>query len=411
MKHFVLALCALIMVSFAVIAQEPNWNQFRGPKSDNRSASTGIAKTFPDGGPKLLWKIDTLGRGFSPVSFHGDIMYTMGDLDSPEAGCYAIALNRKTGDIIWRTRIARNGGDPNGPLTSPACDGENVYVFGQFGDFVALDAKTGEIRWRTSVQELGGGKMAGWDYSSSPIIDGDKILLSVGGDRGTLAAFDKTGKVLWRSVDLKDPTAYSSPVPVEIAGVKQYLLLTGKSIAGISPADGKVLWRGDFPGDTAVCSDPVLCGDVVMASCGYGVGAYFYRISKEGDTFKAERFRSPSQGNTESHHGGFLAFGDHFYVPTQNNIICVEAKTGTIVWQNRGVGKGSCVFVDGKLILRSEGGEGLMAIIEATPEGYKQLARFEQPDRSNRNSWTHPVVADKKLFIRDQGLLLCYDLE
>jgi outer membrane protein assembly factor BamB len=325
-------------------------------------------------------------------------------------------LDRKTGDEKWRTRVGGGGGDPGGPLTAPACDGKNVYVFGQHGDIAAFDAKTGEERWRKGTgggQGLGGQRMGGWAYASSPILDGNKLLVSVGGGNGTLAVLNKdTGDVLWRS-ELKDSTSYASPVIAEIAGVKQYLLLTNRSMAGISATDGKVLWRGDFPGNTAVCSDPVVCGDVVMASCGYGVGAYFYRVTKEADgTFKAERFRSPTQGvNTESHHGGFLAFGDHFYVPTQGDTICVDAKTGAVVWRNRAVGKGSCVFVDGKVILRKEGGEGDIAIIEATPEGYKELVRFEQPNRSGRNSWTHPVVADKKLFIRDQGLLLCYDLE
>jgi len=420
MKHFVRSLFVLFLFSVVTFAQEPNWNQFRGPKRDNHSFSTGIAKPWSEGGPKLLWKINTIGNGYSNVSFFGDMMFTMGDVGNQ---CLAFALDRNTGKEIWKQPIGRAGGglqgdgskeaghQSSGPLATPACDGEAVYVCSQYGDFVALNMKDGKELWRKNIfKDMGANIMGSWAFSPSPVLDSGKILLQIGGDGGTLAAFDKSGKLLWRTDWLQGAASYTSPVPVDIEGVHQYLLLASERLVGVSP-DGQFLWGTDFPGKTAVCSDPVLCGDVVIASCSYNVGTYFYRVTKDGAGFKeVSSFNGPIQ-SLISHHGGIVAVGDHFYLLTNNNLACVEAKTGNTVWENRSVGKGSLVYVDGVLILRSERGDGTISMVEAAPLGYKELGRFDPPDRSDKNSWTYPVVVDKKLYLRDQNVLLCYDLK
>lgn len=419
MKHCVHSLCAFLLVSITVLAQEPNWNQFRGPNSDNHAFSTGLAKSWGEGGPKELWRINTLGTGYSNLCFYGDMMFTLGDFGDQS---FVIAMDKKTGKELWKQPLGKSGtglgaggkqaaNNSTGPLATPACDGESVYVFSQYGDFVAYGMKDGKELWRkNTVKELGGNIMAVWAYSASPILDGDKILLPIGGDGGTLAAFDKSGKLIWRTDWLTEAAAYTSAVSVEIGGVRQYMVLTGERLIGVS-TDGKFLWGANFPGKVAVCSNPAFCAGTVMAGCGYGVGAFFYSVAKEGDKFKDVSSFHADQALL-SHHGGIVAVGDHFYLLSdRKGLTCVEAKTGTIVWENRSVGKGSLTFADGKLFLRSEGGEGVIAMVEATPAGYKELGRFDQPERSSKNSWTYPVIVDKKMYIRDQGLLLCYALD
>jgi outer membrane protein assembly factor BamB len=301
-----------------------------------------------------------------------------------------------------------------GPLSTPACDGDAVYVLGQHGDFVAFDVKDGKERWRKNiVAELDAKRMNNtWSFSMSPMLDGDKIVFPVGGGGGTLVAFDKSGKLLWRTDWIKDDAAFTSAVPVTIEGVRQYVVLTGKSIFGVS-TDGKQLWQAECPGGMAVCTDPTLCGDVVMTSCDYGVGAFFYRITQEGDGFKeVSSFHADKEFQCQ--HGGIVAVGDHYYFLTNRAMFCVEAKTGKVVWQDRSIGKGAVLYADGKLYLRAGpngGGDGTMAMIEATPTGYKELGRFDQPERSEKQTWTYPVIVDKKMYIRDQGLLLCYALD
>ena len=408
MRHFVGSLCILFVFSFAVLAQEQNWSQFRGPNRDNHSPTTGIANSWSPEGPKLLWKINTLGTGYSNLCFFGNRIYTMGDFADR---CFVLALDRETGEEIWRQEVGRSGGDFPGPRCTPATDGETVYAMGQHGNFVALNARDGAVRWRKDVRaEFGGNVMGPWGFAMSPLLDGDRVVTPVGGEGGALIAFNKAnGNVLWRTTSLADTAGYTSAVPVTIEGVRQYLVLTNNNLAGVSPTDGSILWRANFPGSTAVCSDPVLNGDVVMASCSYNVGAFFYRITKEGNNFRASAFVE-ADTNLQNHHGGIVTVGDHFYLLTNRQMACVDAKTGTVVWENRSVGKGSLTYVDGKLILRSEGGDGTVAMIEATPEGYKELGRFDQPDRSDKNSWTYPTVVDKKLYLRDQNVLLVYDL-
>ena len=417
MKHFIGALCVLFLLSSVLLAQEPDWNQFRGPKRDNHSFSTGINKSWSAEGPKLLWKIDTLGNGFSNLCFSGNTIYTLGDFNDRTL---VLALDRTTREIKWRTDIGKGGklASQQGPHSTPACDGETVYAMGHHGNFAALNAKDGTVRWNKDVvAEFGGKFMRDWGFAMSPLLDDDKIVIPVGGDGGVLMAFDKAGKVLWRTTDLPDLAGYTSAVPVTIEGVRQYLVLSNKYLSGISPTDGKVLWKADFPGNIAVCADPVLIGDVILATCAYNTGAYMYRMSKEGNTIKATEFLGGDQV-LQNHHGGIVAVGDYYYFTTGGNqgvrlIVCVDSKTGKIVWQNAwngGNSKGSVTYVDGVVILRSESGDGTIAMFEPTPAGYKELGRFDQPDRSNLNSWTYPVIVDKKMYIRDQNVLLVYDL-
>ena len=422
MKHLFCVLCVLALFShssfnLAALAAEPYWNQFRGPNSDNHSASTGIAKSWSAEGPNVLWTAQNLGRGYSSISIYGDRIFTMGDFNIDGAWHnYVIAINRANGEELWRTRTGR-GGDGGGnhpsPLSTPATDGESVFVMSQFGDFVALNAANGAIRWRKNMpSEYGAVRMASWGFSMSPIIDGDKVLLPIGGEGGTLAAFSKDGELLWRTYWITDRVAYTSVVPVEIEGVRQYMLLTGQRLVGVS-TEGEFLWGANFPGSRATCSDPVISGNVIMASQAYTVGAYFYRISRSGDRFSLDYFHGPDT-TLQSHHGGMVAVGDYIYLLTSGrDLACVRAATGEVVWRHRSVGtQGSLTYVDGMLILRSERDGATIALVEATPEGYRERGRFDQPYRSDgsRSAWAYPVVFDNRLYIRDDNVLICFDL-
>lgn len=392
-----------------LFAGEPEWNQFRGPNHDNKSFTMEIAKSWPEDGPKLLWKVGGLGEGYSNFSFHGDKMFTMGDVGQD---CLLIALDRNTGKEIWKVVVGDSGavGGYRGPRSTPAVDGERVFAFGQFGDFVCVEMESGKELWGGDVvADLGGQFMNNWGFSSSPIFDGEHVLLPVGGDGGTVVAFEKNGRRAWRSKDLKDPAPYGSVVPAVFDGVKQYLIFTQSGLYGLDPKNGDVLWRGVRETSRAVCSDPVFKDDVALVAQAYRMGAHGFRISRSDDKFKAEEiYADPKLLN---HHGGMVLVDDHVYLTGERNLFCVNIKTGETVWENRSVGKGSVSYVDGHLIVRAETGEGAVALVEATPEAYREKGRFSQPDRSDKNSWTYPVVVDGKMYIRDQNMLFCYELK
>ena len=406
----------LVLVFSASVFGE-DWTQWRGPNNDGKSRETGLLASWSAEGPKLLWSCENMGFGFSNIAVVGDRIYSMGDHGND---CNLYALDKKDGNVIWKTRVGRSGGTTNhkGPRCTPAVDGNRIFAIGQFGDLVCADVKTGKLIWSINVkQKLGGRVMSTWDCSMSPIIDGNQVVLPIGGEQGTVIAFDKNSdelKILWQTKQITDAAAYTSLVPVEIGGVKQYILRTANNLYGISAAEGKTLWHAEAEGRTAVCSDPVYWkeGDdtcYILTSCAYGIGAFGYKVTGKGADFKVEQiYEAPS---LTSHHGGMVEVNGHFYLLTNFAMVCVDPKNGQTLWNNKSVGKGSIFAVDGKLILRKETGDGDIAMIVASPTEYKELGRFPQPDRTDKNSWTYPTVVDGRLYIRDQGLLLCYEVK
>ncbi|HEY6168887.1 MAG TPA: PQQ-binding-like beta-propeller repeat protein, partial [Verrucomicrobiae bacterium] len=233
-----------------------------------------------------------------------------------------------------------------------------------------------------------------------------------GGDQGAVVALNKkTGVLIWRTKELTDPAAYASLVPVEIGGARQYIVFTGASVAGVAAANGKMLWHSERIGKTAVIPTPVWKDNLVFVTSGYGIGCNLIKVSGSGNAFKAEQLYA----NTDMavHHGGIVLLGDHVYgMSGRRDIecICMELKSGKVVWSDKSVGKGAIAYADGHLYLRSES-KGEVALVEATPAGYKEKGRFTQPERSARMAWPHPVIAGGKLFLRDQDKLFCYDVK
>jgi outer membrane protein assembly factor BamB len=253
--------------------------------------------------------------------------------------------------------------------------------------------------------------MSGWGYSESVLVDGENVICTPGGKNGTLAALDRrTGEVVWRSTDIQDRAAYSSIVPVDIGGVHQYIQLTDASVFGVAADSGKLLWRADRRGSTAVIPTPVYQDGFVFVTSGYGVGCNLFRISSEGGKFSASEVYANK--DFANHHGGVVQLGAYIYGHSDGRgWVCMELKTGSVIWKAPGVGKGSVTAVDGKLICRSEGPRGTLALVEVSPDGYKELSRFNQPERGLKEAWPHPVVANGRLYIRDMDVLLCFDLK
>jgi len=242
-------------------------------------------------------------------------------------------------------------------------------------------------------------------------VDGDKVLCTPGGSQGAIVALNKkTGETVWQSKDFTDSAAYSSIISAEIGGVKQYIQLTGASVAGVAVEDGRLLWRVPRPGRTAVVPTPIVHDNYVYVTSGYGVGCNLFKVDKSGDQFTAEQVYENKL--MMDHHGGVVLVGEHVYGHSDSKgWVCQELKTGNVVWEERQkLGKGSICYADGHLYLRSES-KGTVVLIEATPKAFVEKGRFEQPERSRENSWAHPVVIGGKLYLRDQDVLLCYDVK
>lgn len=301
----------------------------------------------------------------------------------------------------------RNGmGD--GPRGTPTVDGNRVYAEGGNGDLVCLEAETGDTIWHVNLSSEFGGGRPGWGYSESPLIAGNLVIVTPGGNGGTLLALNKeNGEVVWQSAEYKERAHYSSPTLAKINGIDQVVQFSRQAVFGVDVKTGKPLWRYTAPANgTANCCAPIVDGNLVFASSAYGTGGGLAKVTLNGSIQIAEEVYFEKK--MACHHGGIVKIGDYMYSCGGGSLICMEFKTGKIKWQARGAGKGSVCFADGMLYLLGEGHNVVLA--EATPEGYNETGRFKI-EGHGRPAWAHPIVAGGVLYIRDQGSLTAYDVK
>jgi len=416
MKRVALAgLSLLCLVCGSAVALAADWPQWRGPNRDDISTETGLLKDWPAGGPHLVWKTTVLGAGYSGISVVGDRLYSAGDIgDASEV----LALSAADGKQVWATKFGKSGapgwGGFAGPRATPTVDGDLLYIVNQWGEMVCLNSADGKEVWRKDFTKDFGGQRPEWGFSESPLVDGDKVVVTPGGDQGAIVALNKkTGALLWQTKDFTDPAQYSSLISAEIGGVRQYIQLTGANVVGVSAAEGKVLWRARRRGETAVIPTPIYDSGFVYVTSGYGIGCNLFKISSAENKFTAEQVYANHV--MVNHHGGVIKVGDYVYGYSDNKgWTCQDFKTGEAKWQDKQkFGKGSIAYGGGNFYLRleDEKGQGTVVLIEASPDGFREHGRFDQPDRSNKNTWTHPVIANGRLYLRDQDVLLCYDVK
>jgi outer membrane protein assembly factor BamB len=409
-----------------------DWPQWRGPNRDGTSTETGLLQKWPDGGPKKLWTATGLGGGYSTPSIANGLIYGMGKFGGDPArkkgsgGTEHIwARNEKDGSPAWSTPIAEgaNVGYSEGGRSTPTVARGKVYAVAPGGELVCLDAKTGKEIWRKNYVKDFGGSVQSWGFSESVLVDGDAVIATPGSARAAMVKLNAdTGAEIW-SAAVSNPGragGYSSPIKAAIDGVEMYINLLGQSggVVGIEAKTGKLLWRYTrIMNPTANIPTVVVRGNRVFCSTGYGDGgSALLEIAKSGNEFEAKELKYHSAKQLQNHHGGMVLVGDHLYLGRGHNNglpTCVEFKTGEIAWaEDSGAGKGSgsgCVtYADGMIYFRYQ--NGVVALVKATSSGFELNGRFEIPQPSGKPSWPHPVIANGKLYLRDQDKLHCYDV-
>jgi outer membrane protein assembly factor BamB len=401
---------------------KPNWPQWHGPNRDNLSADKGLIGQWDADGPTLAWEASGLGAGFSSLAIVGDRIYTMGDLGGEQ---FVLAVSQPAGKLVWKTKVGAAWDDQYpGPRATPTVDGPLLYALGTDGDLVCLETATGRERWRRSLPgDFGGQMMSGWKFSESPLVDGDRLLVTPGSREAAIVALDKrTGKEVWRASvpDLgtagRDGAAYSSIMISNGGSVKQYVQLLGRGLVGVRAEDGRFLWGYNrVANNVANIATPIVKGDYVFGSTGYQTGSALVKLSSAGaGLVKAEEVYFLDGRTFQNHHGGFVLVGDHIYGGQGHRMgipICVDFATGAIAWggdvRNEGRGSAAITYADGNMYFRYE--NGTVLLIGATPEGYRQKGLLKLPE-SRYPSWSHPVVAGGRLYLREQDKLYVYDL-
>lgn len=412
-----LGLLALAQSATAQLKSSPgDWPGWRGPARDDISKETGLLKTWPKGGPELVWKADGLGAGYSTPSIAKGVIYLLGT-EQKNTECL-IALDVKTGKKLWSTPFGKHTGGYPGPRSTPTVDGDTLYVISSDGVLISASTKGGGINWKKEFKKEFGGRHGSWAFAESPLIDGDVLICTPGGETAAIVALNKkNGDVIWKSnlSELKggkrgySVAGYSSPIVATVHGVKQYVQFLSGGVVGVDAKSGQLLWHYDAPANgTANISTPLQFGNAIFAASGYGKGGGLAKIVESGGKFEAEE--AYFLKDMQNHHGGMLILDGHLYgVADSGNVVCLNLTDGTYAWKGKSVGKGSLTYADGKLYVRSE--RGPVALVEANPTAFKEISRFEQPERSNQAAWPHPVVAGGKLYLRDQDLLFCYDIQ
>ncbi len=455
MKTKVMLMATILMITTGS-SLGADWPQWRCQNRDGKSADTGLLKEWPKDGPPLAWKITKLGGGYSAPSIAAGRIFGMGNRGDDEV---VWALSETDGKEIWVTRLGqafnqRASQGREGPACTPTVDGERLYVEGLGGNVACLQVKDGKIIWQHSLTDDFGGSVPRWSYRESPLVDGEKVIFTPGGEDAILVALDKlTGKTIWKS-KMPDSSAgepesanggsrgfggrrggfgrgrggfggsrgagaaYASAIAIDFDGQRQYVQLISNALVGFAASDGKFLWRYDKPANRMAinCSTPVYQDGMVFASSAYGAGGGLVKLSKDADgSVKAEEVYSTTQ--MQNHHGGMILLDGYLYGATGGNeggaLACLDFKTGKVLWdQRQSAGrraKGSVALADGRLYYRME--NGTVLLIEPNPKKYIEHGRFDQPDRSEQPAWPHPVIANGKLYLRDQDVMFCYDVK
>ncbi|MCH2114939.1 MAG: PQQ-binding-like beta-propeller repeat protein [Pirellulales bacterium] len=409
-KIILVGLLGLLFNSLPAMATDGPWPQWRGPQRDDVSEETGLLQAWPEDGPPHRWLFKECGLGYAGPAIVGDRLYILGARAGQEE---LICLDVNEGREVWSKPLGLvyENGWGDGPRSTPTVEGKFIYVLAARGNLACLQIDDGTIVWQRTMQDLGG-QTPNWGYSESPLIHEEKILCTPGGEQGAVAALDKaTGDLLWQTSSVDETAHYSSIVVTEQAGREIGVQLLVSQLIGFSLNDGKVLWSVPWGGSTAVVPTPIVWKNDVYVTSGYGAGCMLVRLHND-DTIE----QIYDNNLMTNHHGGVIRLGNYLYGYSDGKgWVCQNFATGTKKWSERtALGKGAIAYADSRFYCISED-EGHVVLIDASEEGWHEQGRFTlDPQTELRKPrgkiWVHPVIANGRLYLRDQELLFCFDI-
>lgn len=396
-----------LMLATAVAA---DWPQFLGPNRNCTSGETGLLLNWPKDGPPKLWE-RKVGEGFSgPVIAGGRLIlfHRVGNEAVVES------LDAATGKEQWKfayaTAYQDRYGKGDGPRSTPLVSGKYVYTLGADGKLHCLELETGKKVWDRALHTDYQVRESFFGVGTSPIVEGDKLLLNVGGKDAGIVAFDAaTGKEIWKSTS--DDASYSSPVAATVDGVRHVFFFTRAGIVSVDPANGKVRFSRPFRArlDASVnAAAPIVVGDQVFYSAEYATGEILLKVSKDkaDEVWKSSQIMS-CHYNTPVYHDGHLYGIDGRQEGGSARLRCIDWQTGKSKWAQKNFGCASLLLAEGQLIALCENGE--LALIEATPTAFKEKARV--PVFKATPCRAEIALANGRLYARDGEKLICWNLK
>jgi outer membrane protein assembly factor BamB len=407
-RQWVVALGGVLLLVTSPTAQvSTDWPQWRGVSRSALSPETGLLTSWPAAGPARAWSASNLGGGFGSIAISRDRVYVQGMRNNQSM---VTALNRADGRQVWTRAIGRSVDNYQGPgpRSTPAVDGDRVYVLTENGDIASLRLQDGTIVWQRNILRDFGGRNIGWLISESPLVDGSNVIVSPGGRGAGMVALDKlTGKTVWTTKELSDEAGYASPIVADVQGVRTIMTLTSGAGVGVRASDGKLMWRHtSVANGTANIATPVFHENRVFYTSDYGTGGALLQLRAQNGEVRAQEVYFTR--DMQNHHGGVVVVNGYLYGFNNSILTCMEFATGKVMWRHRSVGKGSLAYADGHLYLLSE--NNVVGLAEATPAAYREKGRFTIPDQG-WPSWAHPVISGGRLYVRDQAILTAYNIK
>ena len=394
-----------------------DWPQWRGPDRDAISKEKGLLKAWPLEGPRLKWKTENLGEGYASVVVSNGLLHTIGN----ESGTiFAYGLEEQTGKIVWKTKI---GESTRHALSTPTIDGKYLYALDPDGELSCINASSGVVRWHVDfITEFRGKLQSGRGYGESPLLDGNHLICTPGGDDALLVALEKaTGKLVWKvpapvlGDKGGDGASFSSIVKTRVGKVDQYVQLVGRGLVGVASDNGRFLWGyNDISAGTANIPTPIVSDDLVFSANGYNSGSVLLKLTSTQDnrTLATEVYRL-SGNQFQNHHGGVIALGGYVFGGHGSNNglpTCLNLASGDVLWKRRGPGIGSAavIYADNRFIFRYQ--NGVVALIQADESGFLVHGKIQIPNAGG-DSWSHPAVANGCLFLREQKVIYAHDIK
>lgn len=424
LAFFLSAAISVFSLPFAS-AGDADWPQWRGPNRDGHAAPQELLGAWPSGGPAVKWQADVVGRGYSAVAVADGRLYTMGATDE---GCFAICLNADDGTPIWRTKVSRastgddyNHGWGGGPRSTPTVDGDEVFVLSDAGTIAGLSKSDGTLKWSVDLVKDYGGKIPVWGYSESPLVDGDRIVVTPGEANFMVGLNRATGEKVWGSNGINAPAQYVSAIKASINGKSFYVTASKPGLFGIDTETGNELFSDASTGNkVAVIPTPIIQGNDLYHTSDYGAGNTLLKLRAEATAgVVANSVYHLDDKTMRNHHGGVVLVDGVIYGFTKANggtWMAQDLATGDTLWEEkiRPNRSGSIAYGDGRLYCYNDE-DGSVYLVEPSRKGWESKGKLTLPKQTNlpRDKgaiWAHPVIADGMLIIRDQDLIFAFDI-
>lgn len=407
MKRF--AFLTAILAGCVAVAHAADSPQFRGPERDGKFADTGLLKAWPEGGPPVAWVVTGIGRGYSSASVVGDTIYVPGMKEDQEA---FISVIRADGTLEKQVPYGKETLNKQAPgsRSTPTVDGNRLYLFSGLGVLSCFELPDFGKRWEVDVLGRFQGQKTSWEVAESVLVDGDRVICTPGGPDASVVALDKlTGETVWTSKGLSDAASYCSADIFDHNGRHLLVTETAKLVVGLDADTGAVLWTYRHETDYDIHAvTPVYADGTLYFSDGYKSGGGLLKLSPDGSSVTLEW----TDDNLDCQHHGLVLLDGYVYGTGHGGhkgLLCLEMKTGKIMWTTREVTQGAVVYADGMLYVYEGPKRGVVSLVKATPNGFERTGSFTVTEGADEH-WAHPTVANGRLYIRHGDALIAYDI-